>query len=113
MARINEGSLERVLVKTNGHFVLVPTSEIDWIEAQGNYVRLHARKKQYVVRRSIKAFESRLKGNHFARIHRSVIVNLDRVLELQPLSHGDLKVVLSDGTHLTWSRTYKSKLKEF
>ena len=113
MSKATEASSDRILVKTNSHFVLLRSSEIDWIEAQGNYVRLHVRKAHYLVRRSIKEFDSRLKSKNFVRIHRSIIVNLDRVLELQPLSHGDLKVVLTDGTQLTWSRTYKSKLKEF
>ena len=112
MARVTEESLDRVLVKTNDHYVFLRPEEIDWVEAQGNYVRLHVRKKQYLVRRTIKEFESKLDTN-FVRIHRSTIVNLDRIAELRPLSHGDLSVVLSDGTKLRWSRSYKGKLRNF
>lgn len=113
MNNATDASLDRILVKTNGHFVFLRAEEIDWIEAQGNYVRLHVRKRQYLVRRTIKEFESRLSSHGFVRIHRSIIINLDRVVELQPLSHGDLRVVLGDGTQLTWSRSYKAKLKDF
>lgn len=113
MTGTTEEVLDRLLVKTNGHFVFLRPAEIDWIEAQGNYVRLYVRKKQYLVRRTIKELESRLNSRSFARIHRSIIVNLDRVVELQPLSHGDLKVILDDGTQLTWSRSYKGKLRDF
>jgi two-component system, LytTR family, response regulator len=108
-----ETPADRLLVKTNGHFVFVRAEEIDWIEAQGNYVRLHVRKKEFLLRRSITNLESRLDPRMFVRIHRSAIVNLDHVLELAPLSHGDLNVFLTDGTRLTWSRSYKAKLKEF
>jgi two-component system LytT family response regulator len=113
--RHNQGRapLTRLLVKTKGHFVFVRTGEIDWIEAQGHYVRLHIHKKQLLVRRSIGDLEARLDPQTFVRIHRSTIVNLDRVLELGPLSHGDLHVFLADGTRLIWSRSYKTKLKEF
>jgi two-component system LytT family response regulator len=113
MNKNTEGSLDRILVKAGGHLLFLRSAEIDWIEAQGNYVRLHFRKKHYLVRRTIKEFESRLDSKKFIRIHRSIIVNLDRVVELQPLSHGDFKVFLDDGTQLTWSRNYKGKLKDF
>ncbi|HEX6189104.1 MAG TPA: LytTR family DNA-binding domain-containing protein [Pyrinomonadaceae bacterium] len=105
--------MDRILVKANGHFVLLKTEEIDWIEAQGNYVRLHTSKKQYLVRRKIVELESKLNSKLFLRIHRSTIVNLDRIRELQPLSHGDLNVLLDDGTQLTWSRSFKDRLKAF
>jgi two-component system, LytTR family, response regulator len=105
--------LNRLLVKTDGHWVFVKTDEIDWIEAQGHYVRLHIRNKHFLLRRSIRDLELRLDSQSFVRIHRSTIVNLDRVLELAPLSHGDLHVFLTDGTRLTWSRSYKTKLREF
>lgn len=105
--------MDRILVKANGHFVLLKTEEIDWIEAQGNYARLHTRKKQYLVRRKIVELESKLNSKLFLRIHRSTIVNLDRIRELQPLSHGDLNVLLDDGTQLTWSRSFKDRLKAF
>lgn len=105
--------MDRILAKANGHFVLLKTEEIDWIEAQGNYVRLHTRKKQYLVRRKIVELESKLNSKLFLRIHRSTIVNLDRIRELQPLSHGDLNVLLDDGTQLTWSRSFKDRLKAF
>ena len=108
-----EGLLDRILVKSNGHFVFLKAEEIDWIEAQGNYVRLHTRHKEYLVRRTIIELESRLNPKVFFRIHRSTIVNIDRIRELQPVSYGNFNVFLDDGSRLTWSRSYKERLKEF
>lgn len=110
MRKVSEPWLDRILIKVNGYFAFVQTPEIRWIEAQGNYARLHIRDKDYLVRRPIREFESRL-GANFVRIHRSFIVNLEHVLELQPLPHGDLTVVIDDGTQLTRSRRYRGKLK--
>src|SRR6266498_1330011 len=103
----DEDSLDRILVKSNGHFVFLKTEEIDWVEAQGNYARLHTRHKDYLVRRTITELESKLSRKLFVRIHRSTLVNIDCIQELQPLSHGDFNVILRDGNRLTWSRSYK------
>jgi len=102
--------LERVVIKANGRVFFLKTSEIDWIEAAGNYVSLHVKKESYLLRETIGGMESQLDPATFPRIHRSQIVNLDRIRELRPWSHGEYHVILHDGTQLTLSRTYRERL---
>jgi two-component system LytT family response regulator len=102
--------LERVTIKTAGRVFLLKTGDIDWIEAAGNYLRLHAGAATHLLRETMNNLESRLDAERFWRIHRSTIVNVDRIHELQPLFHGDYVVILQDGTELTLSRTYRRNL---
>jgi two-component system, LytTR family, response regulator len=104
--------LERVVIKANGRIFFLKTSEIDWIEAAGNYVSLHVKKESYLLRETIGGMESQLDPAKFPRIHRSQIVNLDRIRELRPWSHGEYHVILHDGTQLSLSRTYRDRLHE-
>jgi len=94
-------------VKSGGRVFFLRTDEIDWIEAAGNYVRLHLGTESHLFRETMNRMEARLDGRRFARIHRSRIVNTERVKELQPWFNGDYVVVLRDGTRLTLSRGYK------
>jgi two-component system, LytTR family, response regulator len=105
--------LTRLMVKSGDRFVFVKDDEIDWIEADGNYVRLHATGGEHLLRETIRGLEARLDPERFLRIHRSTIVNLDRVREIHPLFHGEYRVVLSDGTKLTLSRGYRDRLSRF
>ena len=102
---------ERLVVKTGGRVFFLNTDEIDWIEAEGNYVNIHTGKKAYLLRETISSLESQLDPKEFVRIHRSSIVRLDRIKELQPWSHGEYHVILLDGTQLTLSRSYREKLQ--
>jgi len=102
---------ERLVVKTGGRVFFLNTDEIDWIEAEGNYVSVHTGKKAYLLRETIGSLESQLNPKEFVRIHRSAIVRLDRIRELQPWSHGEYHVILNDGTQLTLSRSYREKLQ--
>jgi len=102
---------ERLVVKTGGRVFFLNTDEIDWVEAEGNYVNIHAGKKAYLLRETIGGLESQLDPKEFVRIHRSAIVRLDRIKELQPWSHGEYHVILNDGTRLTLSRSYREKLQ--
>ena len=104
--------LSRLLVKQNGRVSFVRTEEIDWIEAEGKYVSLHVGKEAYLVREAIGNIESQLDPKKFLRIHRSTIVNVDRIRELQPWFHGEYRVLLGDGTQLMLSRSYRQKLHE-
>ena len=104
--------LERLVIKMNGHVFFIKAEEIDWLEAEGNYVRLHAGKESYLLRDTISALESQLDPKKFIRVHRSAIVNIDRITELQPWFHGDYVVILRDGRQLTLSRGYRQKLQE-
>jgi two-component system LytT family response regulator len=103
---------ERLAIKSGGKVVFVRVDEIDWVEAAGNYCRLHSGKQSHLLRETMATLEVRLDPKKFVRIHRSTIVNLDRIRELQPYFHGDYVVLLRDGKQLTMSRTYRPKLDE-
>lgn len=103
---------DRLAVKTSGRVCFVRVADLDWIEAAGNYVRLHAGKEDHLLRESLGGLEAKLDPRRFVRIHRSTIVNIDRIRELQPVFHGDYRVVLIDGTELTLSRSCRDKLQD-
>lgn len=100
----------RIVVRTGGKCVFLRADEIDWVEAAGNYVRLHAGGEAYVLRDSMKNMEAKLDGELFVRIHRSAIVNVDRIRELQPRFHGEYVVILQGGTRLMASRVFSDRL---
>jgi two-component system LytT family response regulator len=104
--------LERLVIKQHGHVFFVKTEEIDWLEAEGNYVRLHSGKESYLLRDTITALENQLDPKKFVRVHRSAIVNIDRIQELQPWFHGEYRIILKEGIELTLSRSYREKLHE-
>lgn len=104
--------LERLVVKANGRVFFLKTGEVDWIEAAGNYVCLHVRQESYLLRETLSSLEAQLDPQKFPRIHRSQIVNVERIRELQPWSHGEYHVILHDGTQLTLSRSYRECLHE-
>jgi two-component system, LytTR family, response regulator len=104
--------LQRVLVKSRGRTLLLKIGEIDWIEAAGNYVRLHAGRERHLLRETMTSLEEKLDPEQFIRVHRSTMVNLERVRELEPYFHGDYILKLEDGTRLTLSRTYRGRLEQ-
>ena len=106
-------SAERLAVKTGGRVVFVKINDIDWIEAAHNYIELHVGKESHLLRQTLDAIEARLSPAVFVRISRSVIVNLERIKELQPLFHGEYAVLLQNGAQLTLSRRYRDKLQQF
>ncbi|HEX7118234.1 MAG TPA: LytTR family DNA-binding domain-containing protein [Longimicrobiales bacterium] len=108
--RARPAYLERLLVPDGARSVLLDVDRIDWIEAERNYVRLHVGAASHLLRGTLAALEARLDPARFIRIHRSHIVNADRVREIHPWSHGDQLVVLRDGTELTLSRRYRDRL---
>jgi two-component system LytT family response regulator len=101
-----KSGIDRLAVKDGEKVLLVPLPEVDWFEAQDNYVRIHAGARRHLVRMTMRHLERQLDGR-FARIHRSVIVNLEHVRELKPLPHGEYQVLLANGTKLTLSRSYR------
>ena len=103
---------DRLIVKADGRISFLSTSEIDWIEADDKYVHLHTAKGKRMVRQTLTAMEAQLDPKRFRRIHRSAIVNIERIREMQPLFNGEHSVLMDDGTKLTLSRTYKDKLFE-
>lgn len=103
---------ERFTFKSGSKILVVRSSWIEWIEAQGDYVMVHMQKSNHLLRETMTAIEKRLDPKRFARIHRSAIVNLDCIRELRPMARGDYRVFLHNGTELTLSRNYRSALSE-
>ena len=103
--------LERLMVKSAGRILFLPAAEIDWIEATGNYVRLHAGRDAHLLRDTMRNLETGLDPARFVRIHRSAIVNIERVQEMHPWFHGDFEVLLRGGRRLTLSRGYRHRLE--
>jgi two-component system, LytTR family, response regulator len=103
---------DRLVIKSAGRVFFVRTEEIEWIEAAGNYVRLHMKDQAHLFRETMNQMEARLDPRHFFRIHRSRIVNTERIKELQPWFNGEYVVVLQNGTQLRLSRSYREKLEE-
>jgi len=104
--------LERLVVKVGGRVFFLDVNEIDCIQAEGNYVRVHSGPKSYLLRATISGLEAQLDPRVFLRIHRSAIVKLDRIKELQPWFHGEYHVILHTGQKLTLSRNYRANLQE-
>ena len=102
----------RFLVKGDGQMYFVAVDDIDWIEAYGNYVRLHVGKSVHLIRETLGNIERKLDATRFARVHRSSIVNLDRVARMDLWGAGDYVVLLKDGTKLKLSRWYRSRIEE-
>jgi two-component system LytT family response regulator len=101
----------RIAARDRGRVVLVDVEQLDWIEADGDHVRLHARDGQYLVRETLASVQRRLPPSHFVRIHRSTIVNAQRVREVIPHVNREAVVVLTDGTRLKLSRGYRENVK--
>lgn len=110
--RRDEDHLERLLVEERGREILVPVATVDWLEAAGNYVTVHAGGRSHLVRSTLKALVARLPSRRFVRVHRSAAVNLDRVVELRPQGRGDYMIVLDGGAVVPMSRRYHARLKE-
>ena len=105
--------ISRLAVEHGGRFVFLKVEEVDWIEADGNYLKLHVGRQSYLIRGRISEMEKSLSPEQFFRVHRSTIVNLDRIKEFHPLFKGEGKVVLKDGAQLCASRNCSQKLHEF
>lgn len=103
---------DRILVKKLGREFLVRVEDIDWLEAAGNYVTLHVGDRNYLLRETMSGIERRFSGKGFARVHRSAIVNLDRVTEIEPFDTGDARAHLVSGDCVPVSRRYRQTLKE-
>jgi two-component system LytT family response regulator len=104
--------LERLVVKTEGRVFFLDIDDLNYIEAEGNYVRVHTGNKSHLLRETISGLESQLDPKKFLRIHRSAIVKIERIKELQPWFHGEYHVILENGKQLTLSRNYRSNLQE-
>jgi len=105
-------SAERLLVRSTGRVHFVRTADIDWCEAAGNYVRLHVGEESYLFRETMNGLESKLDPQHFVRIHRKTIVNVERIEELRSSLGGECTIHLRNGARLTLSRGYRESFQE-
>jgi len=103
---------DRFIIKSGGRVVFLRVEEIDWMSTVGNYVRLQVGRDSHLMRETMTGMESKLDPVSFMRIHRSTIVNLDRVKEVQPWAKGEYVVIMRDGTRLIMSRRYRERLNE-
>jgi two-component system, LytTR family, response regulator len=102
--------IERIVIKSGGRIFFVNVDEIDWVEAAGNYVRLHVKDKSHLLRETMDAMSAKLAADRFLRIRRSLIVNIGQIKVLQPLFKGEYQITLQDGTQLRSSRRYRDQL---
>jgi two-component system LytT family response regulator len=103
-------ALNRLLVRSGDRTRVLKVDDVDWLEAADNYVKVHARGRTHLLRETLTHLQSRLDSARFVRIHRSTVVNVERIQTLYPLFHGDQMVVLQDGTELASSRRYRHEL---
>jgi two-component system LytT family response regulator len=101
---------DRILLKSSGEIFFLKAEEIDWIEAEGDYMKFHVNGRAHLMRETMARLEARLDPKRFIRIHRSTIVNIDRLRKLSPSFAGEYAVVLHDGTKLKLSRGYHERI---
>jgi two-component system LytT family response regulator len=104
--------LDRLVVKGGGTTRFIQVADIDWIEGAGVYVNLHVGGKEFLYRSALNELAGHLDPMRFIRVHRSAIVNIDSILEAQPISHGEFEIVLKDGHRSRVSRTYRTQLEK-
>ena len=110
LSQVEPKRLERIAIKESGRLFFLSVDEIDWIESEGNYVRLHAGRETHLLRETMDGMEAKLDRNNFVRLRRSTLVNVARIKELQPLFNSEYRIILGDGTRLTSSRRYRKNL---
>jgi two-component system LytT family response regulator len=102
---------ERFVVRSGSKLSFVRAADVDWIDVADNYVRLHVSGQEQLVRDTLKSVEARLDPEQFIRVHRSIIINLDRIASVEPFFHGEYVVTMKDGARLTTSRSYSERLR--
>jgi two-component system, LytTR family, response regulator len=103
---------DRFVVKVGSQYVFERTEDIFWVEAEGNYVRIHLESRSYLLRRTLGEVEATLNPRSFVRVHRSTIVNAHRIRMVEPVFRGEYVVVLSNGTRVTTGRSYRARVQE-
>jgi two-component system LytT family response regulator len=106
------GYVSRFIVKRRGVSEFLRAEDVDWIDGAGNYVRLHAKGVAHMLRMTMSDCEARLDPRQFVRVHRSAIVNLDRIVRIEPFTHGEHVIVVSDGARLRSSRAHGTRLRD-
>jgi len=103
---------QRLVIKSGSRMLFLHPEKIEWVEAEKDYVRLHVGKETQLVRETMNDIEKKLESDRFVRVHRSTIVNLDYVKEMQPLPSGEYDIAMRDGTQLRLSRGYRARLMD-
>jgi two-component system LytT family response regulator len=103
--------LERISIKETGRLFFIKTAEIEWFKAEDNYIRVHSGGKSYLIRQTMRTLEEQLDPHRFIRIHRTAIVNVEKIRELQQWFQRDYRVILQDGTKLPLGRSYRNHLR--
>ena len=111
--RTERSALDRIAVKVDGRVLFIRVGEIDWIEADDDLVRIHTGKVVHAHRSTLTHLEDRLPASKFLRVHRSTLVNVDRIREIQPWFQGDWVLILHDGTRLHSGKSYRAKVREY
>jgi two-component system, LytTR family, response regulator len=101
----------RFLVRHSKRMLFARADEIDWLDAQANYVRLHVAGRAHLPRDTMTAMDAKLDPEIFVRVHRSAIVNVDRIAQIEPHVHGELVITMKDGARLTTSAAHSAKLR--
>jgi two-component system LytT family response regulator len=109
--KVGDHYARRLAARSGNKLNLVRVEEVDWIDAAGNYARLHVGGRRHLVRETMTELESRLDPNRFLRVHRSIIVNVERVTTVEPYSHGAYVLTIRDGARVISSRTYSARLR--
>jgi two-component system LytT family response regulator len=104
--------MKRFMVKVAKKILLIALDEIDWIQAEGNYMRLHCGKESFLIRRTMARLEAQLEGEPFVRVNRSVMVNVHRITELRLNDHSEYTVVLDNDRSWTWGRRFRANLEK-
>jgi two-component system, LytTR family, response regulator len=112
LAERTVGAVERILIRDRGRVVALEPSSIDWIQSDGDYVRIYAGRNSYLHHATMTAFAAQLPPRLFVRIHRAAVVNVERVSALTPLTNGDYSILLTTGARLKLSRTRREQLAE-
>jgi len=110
--KVDRKFAERLVIKSAGRIFFLSVEEIDWIEAADNYVRLHAGRDSHLLRETMNGLDRKLDPSKFVRVHRSTIINIDRIKELHPLFKGEYEIILKDATRLSSGRGYRARLQE-
>ena len=105
-------AVKTIAVKTRGRLDSLDLASIEWIESQGNYLALHVGGRSHLIRETLQSFASRLDPDRFIRVHRRVIVAIDRIREIQPLANGDSTLILQDGRTIRASRSYRETVRK-
>ena len=105
-------AVDRIPIRTETGVTFLRAADVDWAEVDGSAIRLHVGRETHLVRETMAEFEQRVPSSHFVRIHRSRLVNVERVREVQPWFKGDFLLILQDGTRLVSGRTYRDRVKQ-